>query len=325
MKFNLYKSVNDAYIHPDVVVDCDFATIVNILKDSQQLVSKKEDPEMFNLCSWRDDFESPDYKQGYIRRCKANVAQIYALLLDIDRDKTLEDAVNEYSEYEFLIYSTFGNSKQKDKFRLVLPLNTPLTRIEFDQRHDSMCKTFKVDPASFTISQAFYLPSYSRDNADISFIHWNQQPRRYEALFLAVKHISTNIVQGPNEGEVDPYSPIIHETLLTGSNLRYADALPLAVLCKSKGLDYKVYTDIINTIAGVDSSLRTGLADIDNLWNQAYSTYIRRDTMIALMERLNCDMSKMTFKFNAELHQQKYKLYCEEQQRIRGTNNVNAN
>jgi hypothetical protein len=259
------------------------------------LVINKEDPMMFNLCSWKDDFESPEHKPGFIRRCKPNVSQIYALLLDIDGTRTLEDAVSEFADYEFLIYSTYSNSKDKEKFRLVLPLNTPLTRIEFDQRHDSMCDTFNVDRASFTISQAFYLPCYNKDNADVRFIEWNEQPKRYEALFLACKEISTNIVAGPNEGEIDPHAPTIYETLLTGSNMRYADTLTLAILCKSKGLDYSIYRDIINTIAGSDSSLRNGLADIDNMWNKAYLTYVKNDTMITLMERLNCDMSKMTF------------------------------
>jgi hypothetical protein len=293
MKLNLYKSINEAYIHPSVVAECTFENIVNILKDSQQLVENKNDPWMFNLCSWRDDFESPEHLQGFIRRCKANVAQIYALLLDIDGSRTLEDAVTEFADYEFLIYSTFGNSRLKEKFRLVLPLNTALTRLEFDQRHDSMCDLFKVDRASFTISQAFYLPCYSKANADISFIHWNQQPKRYEALFLPVKEISTNIVEGPREGEIDPLAPKIYATLLSGSNMRYADALPVAVLCKSKGLDYSIYRDIINTIAAGDSSLRNGLADIDNLWNEAYSTFVKKDTMIRLMERLNCNMMLM--------------------------------
>jgi len=294
MKFNLYKNINEAYIHPDVVVDCSFEDVVNILKDSQELVKDKADPMMFNLCSWIDDFTSPEHKQGFIRRCKPNVSQIYALLLDIDGTRTLEDAVTEFLDYEFLIYSTYSNSRDKEKFRLVLPLNTALTRLEFDQRHDSMCATFDVDRASFTISQAFYLPCYTDDNAAESFIHWNQTPKRYEALLLAVKEISTNIVEGPRLGEIDPLAPSIYKTLLSGNNMRYADALPLAVVCKSKGLGYLEFRDIINTIAGSDSSLRNGVADVDKIWQEAYSTHVRHTTMITLMQRLNCDMWRWT-------------------------------
>jgi len=294
MKFNLYKNINEAYIHPDVVVDCSFEDVVNILKDSQQLVKDKADPMMFNLCSWIDDFTSPEHKPGFIRRCKPNVAQIYALLLDIDGTRTLEDAVEEFIDYEFLIYSTYSNSREKEKFRLVLPLNTALTRLEFDQRHDSMCDTFNVDRASFTISQAFYLPCYTDDNAAERFIHWNQSSKRYEALFLPVREISTNIVEGPRDGEIDPLAPSIYKTLLSGNNMRYADALPLAVVCKSKGLGYLEFRDIINTIAGSDSSLRNGVADVDKIWQESYSTHVRHTTMITLMQRLNCDMWRWT-------------------------------
>jgi len=245
---------------------------------------------MFNLCSWRDDFDSPEHKPGYIRRCKSNVAQIYAVVLDIDGTTTLEDAVAEFIEYEFLIYSTYNNSRDKDKFRIVLPLNSPLTRQEFEQRHDSMAESFNVDRASFTISQAFYLPCHNEQNADISYVEWNKSTRRYEALLLPAKIISENHHMGPQEGEIDPLAPSIYKTLLTGSNMRYADALPLAVVCKSKGLGYLEFKDIVMTIAGTDSSLRTGSADIDKIWQEAYTTYTRYDTMITLMQRLNCDM-----------------------------------
>jgi len=294
MKFNLYKNINEAYIHPDVVTELNFGEFVALMKDSNELVVNKTDPMMFNLCSWIDDFTSPEHKPGFIRRCKPNVSQIYALLLDIDGTRTLEDAVTEFINYEFLIYSTYSNSKDKDKFRLVLPLNTPLTRLEFDQRHDSMCDTFNVDRASFTISQAFYLPCYTKDNEDCRFIEWNQTSLSYEALLLPIKEISTNIIQGPREGEADPLAPGIYKTLLSGSNMRYADALPLAVVCKSKGIGYLEFRDIINTIAGTDSSLRNGLADIDKIWKEAYSTHIRHNTMITLMQRLNCDMWRWT-------------------------------
>lgn len=294
MKFNLYKNINEAYIHPDVVTDVDFEQFVEILKSSSEMVVDKTDPMMFNLCSWKDDFESPEHKPGFIRRCKSNVSQIYALLLDIDGTRTLEDAVTEFLDYEFLIYSTYSNSKDKEKFRLVLPLNTPLTRLEFDQRHDSMCDFFNVDRASFTISQAFYLPCYTKDNADIQFIEWNKTDKRYEALLLAVKEISTNIVEGPKEGEVDPLAPSIYKTLLTGSGMRYADALPLAILCKSKGLNYDIYREIISVIAAHDSSLRNGVADIDGMWNKAYSTHTKHSYMITLMKRLKCDMWRWT-------------------------------
>jgi hypothetical protein len=251
---------------------------------------------MFNLCSWRDDFISPEHKPGFIRRCRDNVSQIYALLLDIDGTKTLDEAITEYIDYEFLVYSTFGNSENKSKFRLILPLATPLTRQEFDARHDSMCDTFGVDRASFTISQAFYLPCYTSANQDIAFIEHNQAEMRYEALLLPVREISYNTTPAEIPQEISTLSLCIYKTMLTGSNMRYADALTMACILKSLGFSYVDYEFLVQQIAGQDSSLRTGLADLPRLWQQAYVSNIRHDTMINIMQRLNCDMWR--FKLN---------------------------
>jgi len=290
MKFNLFENINKAYIHPDVVQELSFDEFVSIMKESQCLVENKTDPMMFNLCSWIPDFESPEHKPGFIRRCKDNVAQIYALLLDIDGTKTLEQAVTEYIDYEFLIYSTYGNSVSKEKFRLVLPLQTPLTRIEFDQRHDSMCDHFGVDRASFTISQAFYLPCYTEANKHLAFIEHNKSERRYEALLLPARVVDYTEHTDVVVGEPDIMAVLIFKTLLTGSNMRYADALPLACILKSKGFTRDDFKLLINNIAGADSSLRTGLADVDKLWQEAYITHIRNDKIMSLMKRLHCDM-----------------------------------
>lgn len=290
MLFNLYENINKAYIHPNVCEDIDFNEFVKIMRESQTLVMNKEDAMMFNLCSWRDDFESPEHKPGLIRRCKNNVSQIYALLLDIDGTRTLEDAVNEFINYEFLIYSTFGNSEDKEKFRLVLPLQTALTRQEFDQRHDSMCDYFKVDRASFTISQAFYLPCYTTKNKDRAFIEHNNVDKRFEALLLPARPINENISEFTMPIEPDAISRSIYKTFLTGSNMRYADALPIAVILKSRGFSINDYKHLIITIAGLDSSLRNGLANIDQLWKEAYSTNVTNEKILTLMKRLNCDM-----------------------------------
>lgn len=288
MLFNLFENINRAYIHPSVCQTVNFDEFVDIMRESQTLVANKEDAMMFNLCSWRDDFESPEHKPGFIRRCKNNVSQIYALLLDIDGTRTLEDAVTEFIDYEFLIYSTFGNSIDKEKFRLVLPLQTPLTRQEFDQRHDSMCDRFGVDRASFTISQAFYLPSYNDANQNIAFIEHNKTVQRYEALMLPARVINETPSEFIMPTEPDPISRSIYKTLLTGSDMRYADGLTVAVILKSRGFTAQDYKNLVNRIAGHDSSLRT--ADLDDLWRKAYSTNGRQDKLITVMTRLNCDM-----------------------------------
>lgn len=296
MLFNLYENINRAYIHPSVCQEIDFDEFVEIMRESQCWVKNKEDAMMFNLCSWRDDFESPEHHPGFIRRCRQNVSQLYALLLDIDGTKTLDKAVEEYIDYEFLIYSTFGNSVEKEKFRIILPLQTPLTNQEFSQRHRVMCDSFGVDRASFTISQAFYLPCYTDGNQDQAFIEHNRVDQRYEALRLPAEIINENteVLMAPESP--DAVSASIYKTLLTGHNMRYADALPVAVILKSRGFQLRDYQYLVQCIGGQDSSIRT--ADLKDLWQKAIITNNRYDTIIATMSRLNCDMWRWQVKKN---------------------------
>lgn len=303
MKINTYKSVREAYIHPSDIVDATFEEFVAFAIENQTCLEVKEDGQLFNMCSFVDAPEAPHAdsfnpestphpREELIRRCKANVKEIYALLLDVDGNLTLAEAVAKWHPFEFFVYSTHGNSTQKEKFRLVMPLSTPVSRDAFDERHTALCEFFGVDKASFTISQAFYWPSYSPSNADIRFAYHNKGEVRFDAMLLPKEDISRNIVPPPAyaPGEQDPLADAIYDTFLTGSNLRYADALTLAVICKSKGITEGHWRNLVQRISGLDSSLRSGEADLDKLWKDAYAGQIRNDTILKLMKTLNCDM-----------------------------------
>lgn len=293
----LYDSVMEAYVHKDEQVQCTFEELVEFFKEQQCELVNKEAGRLFNCCEYREDYESPKWvREGldasqYIRRCKANVKSISCLLLDVDGTQTLDQVVNTWCDYEFLVYSTHGNSQNKEKFRLVIPLATPLTREEFDCRHTAMISSFGVDGASFTISQAFYLPSYSAENRNIAYIHWNQSEQRYNARDLPVEELNTNsLTVEPVAGERSAEATSVYRTLLTGSNLHYNDALPLAILCKAHGLTVSEFEYIVSAIAALDSQLRTDDVDLKHLYNQAYNSFMTTRKATALMRRLNCDM-----------------------------------
>lgn len=303
MKINTYKSVREAYIHPDEIVSASFEEFVEFAMANQVCLENKEAGQLFNMCSFIENPEppsaehfnpesTPHERTSLIRRCKANVQEIYALLLDVDGNLTLAEAVEKWHAFEFFVYSTHGNSAQKEKFRLVMPLGTPVSRDAFDERHTALCEFFGVDKASFTISQAFYWPSYSPANADIRFAYHNKGEVRFDAMLLPKEDISRNIVAPPQfaPGEQDPLANQIYETFMSGSNLRYADALTLAVICKSKGISEAAWRSLVLNISGLDSSLRNGEADLDKMWKDAYAAQIRNDTIIKLMTTLNCNM-----------------------------------
>lgn len=261
---------------------------------------------LFNCLKYKNDYISPDNikveganKDDYIRRCKENVESISCLLLDIDGTMTLEQAINQWCEYEFLIYSTHSNSVEKEKFRMVIPLKTALTQTEFDKRHNSMIDAFSVDGASFTISQCFYLPSYSESNKHLAYVYWNTSDTRYDALTLAEEQINYNIVMEKPNFEKNTMSQTIYNTLITGSDLHYSDALSLAILCKCKGLSVNEYKQIVLTIANPDSDLRTKKVDLDKLYKQGFNSFMTDRKAIQLMNRLNCNMWRFNIAKNS--------------------------
>jgi hypothetical protein len=295
----IYDSVKRAFIHKDGAVWVTFDELVDLFRDNQKEVINKEDGMLFNCVSYIDDYEPPEIEKfnwlknrtDHISRCKDNVDKIYCLLLDVDGKQTLEQTIEQWHPYEFLIYSTWGNSCTKDKFRLIVPLYEPLTNIQFDSRTKAMKSMFNlVDGASFTISQCFYLPTYAPGNKDIAFIHHNKSELKFDAMVLPVEQISTNTATIIPKDYIDPLSKIIYETLLTGSGLRYADVLSLAVLCKSKGIDQIGFSNIVNTIADADSSLRTNQVNLTKLYKEGYDCFMTNRKAVELMRKLNCNM-----------------------------------
>jgi hypothetical protein len=206
---------------------------------------------------------------------------------------TLDQTIQVWQDYEFFIYSTFSNSERKEKYRLVVPLQTPMSNLEFDSRHEIMCQTFNVDGASFTISQAFYFPTYHSENKHLAFAYHNKTDKRYDALQLQSQPINiTRPEYQPTFTDDNPCQmaiPVL-KTLLSGGNLRYADAMPLAILCKSKGINYTQYEYIVHSIAGADSSLRDSKqVNLQHLWNTSYNSFMTDRRAGELMRRLNCD------------------------------------
>ena len=305
MKLNIYPSVRQAYVHPSEILELTFEEFVEFAEMQNRCLTNKEDTELFNLCTYltegysspAEDRFNPDLtkhpRTELIRRSKENVATIEALLLDVDGIMTLDNAVHQWSDWEFYIYSTYSNTEEKNKFRLVVPLAVPLTVAEFDARHHSMLSEFfGADGASFTISQAFYWPSYNHSNEQAKFSYYNRVAQRYNALDLRARQPRPqNQLQPSAAGPVtqDPKAIGVHRTMLTGSNLHYADAMPSAVMYKGLGLSYADWIDMLHATAAADSSLRTGEAKLEKLWQDAYQQHMTTVKMLELMKRMGCD------------------------------------
>jgi carbon starvation protein CstA len=166
-----------------------------------------------------------------------------------------------------------------------------------------------VDGVSFTISQCFYWPSYHKDNADLAYVEHNNVDQRYDAKKLPIVEVRTGtaaVVEAPDES----ITRAVYDTLITGSGLRYHDALSLAVLCKSSGITCAQYKQIVFAISASDSALRTNRVDLSDLYDEAYSVHMTAAKKAQLYQRLGCKVINVpkTQKITTGLDRDKYKL-----------------
>lgn len=110
----------------------------------------------------------------YTRRLQDNVLAVHMLVLDYDGGLSLESARDKFKGFSYVGYTSYGHRKDHgvDKFRIVLPLATPIPSIgrfsDCDDLIDGSAwhelelalKNFAgpCDPASFRCNQFFYLP-----------------------------------------------------------------------------------------------------------------------------------------------------------------------
>lgn len=132
-----------------------------------------------------DDKNAEVTRLGY-RRCNGNVLGKDLLILDIDNDPTkdrpqlrVEQAVKLFGEYEFVLYTSFNHRNPAkgnvDKFRIVFPLNTYCPKDEWELRRERMKYQWPyADPASFTLSQIFFLPVTSPERQASYQFHHNK-------------------------------------------------------------------------------------------------------------------------------------------------------
>lgn len=117
-----------------------------------------------------DDPDAKRNKQLEYSRCNANVLGKDLLVLDIDNDTakgrstlSIDEAMRRFADYEFLLYTSYNHSNPEkgnaDRFRIVFPLSAHCTKADWELRREQMKFLWPfADPASFVLSQPFYLP-----------------------------------------------------------------------------------------------------------------------------------------------------------------------
>lgn len=113
-----------------------------------------------------------DLIEGY--RKNDNVIARELFYLDVDGGATIQAVEAEMAEYEYFIYATYSHTEAKHKFRLILPMATPVLFDDWQARKASYETAFPyADPASFVCSQFMKAPVISPVNQQYFFARRN--------------------------------------------------------------------------------------------------------------------------------------------------------
>lgn len=183
MIVSLFDSVEKAWVSNEI--DLTWPEAVELFQTPIP-AERKEDVGMYNLGRFKslndpttESARRYHYKNGQrqptydlipntVRRCKTNLLGISGLVLDIDDNFEILEAIDKYKNYEFVLYTTFNNLRTQDpdtgqlkqKYRVVIPFIKELAAADIMGRIDSMKTIFpEVDNSCFSMSQSFYFHS----------------------------------------------------------------------------------------------------------------------------------------------------------------------
>lgn len=277
MILTTFKSTEKAYV--DLKIDLPWHELAELLCDHHNVDDKVFCP-MFNFADFKTLDEEHELARRYhyidgikqetydeipntVRRCKGNVKSIQGIILDVDRDKTLEEIMQLYSDLEYVIYTTFNHTAEQHKFRVVIPFSKPLLAEDVVHYKESIKSTFPgVDNASFTVSQSFYF--HSGKNDPISY--WNKgvmiDPYEFEYQEAKILDEPKSVSIDFTNEQTAAYKEAVVQSLLSCSGVRYASevsqygVLTLVSICKSIDLTFEEYDAICYKIAASDSTLK---------------------------------------------------------------------
>lgn len=304
MQITLYKDVFSP-VQPEHQVEVDWYDLAEYLLEFNKVQDKTE-VNMFNLWQLKTLPEAEVGRKegeeipGTVRRCGANCLGLWGLTLDYDANKSIKEVEKILEDFEYIIYTTFSHSPAKDKFRVVLPFDRMMTKVEFELKLQSMCDAFVgADHASYSVSQAMYL--HSGKDESLAYANFHEGMRipvdMFEDLIPVPKppkvERSTPFVSN------DAYKESLLNSLLTCSGVHRGTcngnggALTLASLCKSVDASFAEFSSICDRVAASDSSLQQTSTQLA-VWNSASNKGITKEARNRFIESHGGTIPKST-------------------------------
>ena len=296
MQITIYDSIK-VPTEPDYQVTATWNEVVGFLMAFNQATAKDKVP-MFNLWQLKTIAEGaePGVNQpGTIRRCKNNAIGCWGLVLDYDAVKTIKEIEHILAGIEYVIYTTYSHSANKDKFRCVIPFDRLMSVAEFESKVESILELFPgVDGVSLSITQAMYMHSgpnqslaYAKHHTGVilpadGFIAAAPKPQELVSLTQYTELMSDDVAYR--------YKEAVVRSLITCSGVhrgvRPGDggALTLALICKSIDLTFPEYQAVTALVCDPDSCMQSP-ATQRAVWNSVIENKIRKLTRDKFIEK----------------------------------------
>ena len=140
----------------------------------------KQQTALFNGAHWKtlsDTTADIVEKNGksYIRKTERNMLSTSLLILDYDDGTTIDDVIHNLKHITHCGYTSHSHSQSVDKFRVVIPLSTPIPATLLDPNGrttilPALNKLFtNIDETSFDRARAFFFPSCPEETHSIAF------------------------------------------------------------------------------------------------------------------------------------------------------------
>ena len=280
MKASFFKDEWTTYSPADMMIDISWKELASILTTFTK-VSSKEQTQMFNL--WEFKIENDQ-----IHRCKDDCIALHGLVLDYDNNLLLNDALMQFNGFECVIYTTFNHSSIKDKFRIVLPFNRPMTMDQFVLKRQAMIDAFPgADRASFSRSQAIFLHSGPDETKSFAC--------KMDGIFLDPDIFIDEIVEPVvykeriQNTEIDSefkqaYKTAIIKSLMSCKGIRHLNSLSVVIMLKSCDATFSDFQQIAKVAGAPDSCIQTIKSQTESwtaISDSALITKAKRDKFIA--------------------------------------------
>jgi len=192
IKFTLADSVTDNRVLPEQQLEAwwdDFTELISMF----EIEENKGDRKMLVPVDFKTADETDIYAtygrchtgkikmndEGvpYVWKASINIKSWWMLPVDIDGEMSIEEAVEKFRDYEYVLYTSHSHQSEKkpyDCFRMFFPLSQPMGHEDFISRKKSMEEWVEhLDLSTLSSFRAFYLPSCPRSRQHLKVFKHN--------------------------------------------------------------------------------------------------------------------------------------------------------